>query len=190
MAKYVRITQVIELSQQIFEKTDLKIKILHMANGGHIKIAGAQITSVQVSTSKIPTDWWHDYPHTSTAIAFPHFGYQKVVLKKKRKMNTLYFFKIIDNELQFIGSSEEEAVSWVMAQLLTDAFDWDQCKWIYQKYYCDDNCPPEFDRIFNEWILEHWGEYFCSVEAHDDSDKYSSNLGSTDNGGASDWDEL
>lgn len=156
MEKYVRIAQGIELSKQIMGKTGLKIKILHMAKGGHIKIVGAKVQSVEVSTAKDPKGCWDEYPHTATAIAFPHFGYQKVIVRKKRKAYELYFFKVIDDDLKFIGTDEEEAVAWLMVRLLTKEMDWDACERYYFNYYCNDDCQPRYHPIFDKWIAVHW----------------------------------
>jgi hypothetical protein len=181
MGKYVCLPQGIKLSNQIMERTGLKIKILHMNNSGHIKIVGAKVKSVKVSAAKDPKAGWHEHPHTDTAIAFPHLGYQKVIAEKNRKKYELYFFKIFEEELNFIGATEDEAVAWLMGKLLAQEIDWDECTWYYHKCYCDDNCPPTYHRIFYKWIKKHWKGYFGESQ-DDDWD----NLGDNDNVWASD----
>jgi len=186
MEKYVCVTQGIELSNQIMERTGLKIKILHMAHSGHIKIVGAKVKSVKVSTTKDPKEGWHEYPHTDTAIAFPHLGYQKVVVEKKLKKYELYFFKIFNEELIFIGATEDEAVAWLMDKLLAQEINWDECTWYYHKNYCDDNCLPEYHRIFYKWIYKHWKGYLGESQ-DDDWDSIDDNDGVR---AGDDWGEI
>lgn len=160
--KYSRGESERKISDQIFDRTGLRIEIRHFYKGCHYKIIGAKVLSVHIIRSEfefiyselLPEDWWQDYPHTSCLVAYPCWGIQKVEMQRRKEKHTLYFYTDCNRQYSYIGNTQEEVMGWLMAEKIVNRLSWDESVWRCEKCSNGDHsdCRLLFDVVLAPWL--------------------------------------